>query len=194
MPSQVCSYLDHGCQNESQESEFDTLSVVCLLSTVSRGVDEIYRWQEFDSTGGKCLHGPTCACIKHLLRNKPNSIGVWCKLVRHDVIQIHGCGKAMSEFYGSLFYTWWHQSQCKMCASYQRDNVTEDLGQLPFQCEMYTNGYFWSLSRIGFSSKKKWSLGKDQIRPSTAKRHKNRQLQMQSLPAWMAKMAMVIRD
>lgn len=55
-------------------------------------------------------------------------------------------------------------------ASYQRDNVTGDLGQLPFQCEMHTRGYFWSLSRIRSSSKKETSPGKDQIRPANTTR------------------------
>lgn len=49
-------------------------------------------------------------------------------------------------------------------ASYQRDNVTGDRGQLPFQCEMHTRGYFWSLSRISFSSKKQRSPGKDLLK------------------------------
>jgi len=49
-------------------------------------------------------------------------------------------------------------------ASYQRDSVTGDLGQLPFQCEMYTTCYFWSLSTNTVPQRKAWTLGKDHIK------------------------------
>lgn len=41
--------------------------------------------------------------------------------------------------------------------------LLETWGQLPFQCEMYTTGYFWSLCRITSYSKTVWPPGNDQI-------------------------------
>lgn len=42
---------------------------------------------------------------------------------------------------------------CQHSSLYQRDNVTGDMGQLPFPGEMYTRGYFWLQDQIFFKER-----------------------------------------